>query len=231
MIEGAFHYTQHLIHLCVCVFVCVPQEYACTSVGTDTYEAVTTYEEAGTPLEPGKRPSTTRQLRLNTESTTDLSMDCYNYSDDDPDATQSFSDTEASFFIPRELRRQDPSKENDSSCEDLHRPLKEQVPTRRAASDDAFQQELQKVVEKKSDQNKSKQSNSLRYLYCMTESPINSDSTSAKPLSTESLKRISSRSSMSQDSLENQFEQTLRMISQGASCNLDSDSVSVSAFD
>ncbi|KAK8393989.1 hypothetical protein O3P69_006293 [Scylla paramamosain] len=210
-----------------------PSDYACTSVGTDTYEAVTTYEEAGIPLDlgPGKQPSATRQLRLNTESTTDLSMDCYNYSDDDPDATQSFSDTEASFFIPQELRRRDPSKENDSSCEDLHRPLKEQGAARRTASDDAFQRELQKVVEKKSDQDKNKQSNSLRYLYCVTESPSNCDSTSAKPLSAESLKRISSRSSMSQDSLENQFEQTLRMISQGASCNLDSDSVSVSAFD
>ena len=216
--------------MCVYKFVYVPQEYAYTSVGTDTYEAVTTYEAGGHQVEcsPRKRVSSTRQLRLNTDSMTDLSMDCYNYSDEDGDITHSCSDTEASFFIPQELHRRDHSKVNDSPYVDINGPIKDVPVTTSTTNDDRFQQQLQKVVEKDSNEDKDKLWSSLRHLYHVAECSSNCDK---KPLSAERLRRISSRSSMSQDSLENQFEHTLRMISQGASCNLDSDNVSVSAFD
>ncbi|KAG0723562.1 hypothetical protein GWK47_042473 [Chionoecetes opilio] len=213
-------------------------EYGCTSLGTDTYEAVTAYEEAGPRVDLGsrKKMSSPRQLRLNTESTTDLSMDCYNYSDEDGDVTHSCSDTEASFFIPhdgrQDLHAADASKESSPSCDDLHRSLKNQLASSSSINEARFQQELQKVIEKESNQKDNKTpSSSLRHFYLAAESSLNCDASSAKLISAESLRRISSRSSMSQDSLEDQFEHTLRMIAQGPACNIDSDSLSVSAFD
>ncbi|XP_050706829.1 uncharacterized protein LOC126992214 isoform X2 [Eriocheir sinensis] len=227
-----------------------PSECGYTSVGTDTYEAVTTYEEAADLHEEthrGKGATSARQTRLNTESTTDLSMDCYNYSDEDCDATHSCSDTEASFFIPhndireRELERRRPSMGDVGLHQDFQKALDKEAKSKEREfriahlstsfmGDARLEQELQKDGNKESNPKDKKIPSSLQ----SRDSSTNSVNSSSKPQSAKSSKRVSSRSSMSQDSLEEQFEQTLRMISQAEFYNLDSenlDSLPTSAFD
>lgn len=224
-------------------------------MGTDTYEAVNTYEEAADLHEEthrGKGGTSARQTRLNTESTTDLSMDCYNYSDEDGDITHSCSDTEASFFIPhndrreKELERRRPSMGDVGLQQDLQKAQDKEAKSKEREfrivhlstsfmGDVRLEQELQKAGDKEpNSKDKKHTSTSRRCESASQESSTNSVSLLNKSQSAKSSKRISSRSSMSQDSLEEQFEQTLRMISQAEFYDLDSenlDNLSTSAFE
>lgn len=215
-------------------------EYQYSAVGTDTYEAVTAYEDATAlggrgrgktrarcPLPPPRQDL--RQLRLNTESTTDLSMDDYNFSDDEDDITQSCSDTEASFFIPHDRKREPSGRgetKADSPCDDIHRPFSNLFRLSCAMDDINFPSEfLRASVEERSKRDK-KSVNSSKSPDQNTESFPASNTSSLNPLvadgsETSSTRRVSCRSSFSQDSLEEQFERTLSMISHGVSENLD----------
>lgn len=178
------------------------QEYDYTRGGTDTYEAVNTYEEADAitaPTHPCPLPHLTqgkRHLRLHTESTTDLSLDCYNFSDEDEDITQSCSDTEASFFIPHErkhsLQRRVDDKDIDSSCEDLHKAVDGLL----HSGDDStrFQSVLHRIAREERSQEGNRSSiHSLRGPEGHTESSSNSGTSSTKPLLSEKADKFASR--------------------------------------
>ncbi|XP_068224000.1 uncharacterized protein [Palaemon carinicauda] len=235
--------------------------YQYSEIGTDTYEAVTAYcetahsdhdenEDIHHQPSPQRRPSQEpRQLRLNTESTTDLSMDCYNYSDEDEDETQSCSDTEASFFIPHDHLMKGGSRNSnstgrdrkstvDSSYEDIQRPIRDRLRSGSGTISDNIPSTFRRVLgEERTTQTEveRKQSNSMKSSKRNTDSGSTSGISSSSPMVAEfsessPARKMSSRSSASQDSLEEQFERTLSMISQGGSCNLDSDYLSTSAY-
>lgn len=218
-------------------------------MGTDTYE-----EAAGLHEEThqGKGVTPTRQSRLNTESTTDLSMDCYNYSDEDGDTTHSCSDTEASFFIPRDDRqKREVEKRRPSMCDvgfaqDFQKALEKEsestewkLQSRDISTsfmgDFRLEQELQKVENSKHTfKEKNIPNSSLKHDDAIQEPSTNSLKSCSKPLLPKSSKTINSCLSMSQDSLDEQFEQALRMISQAEFYSLSSDNLdnlSTSAFE
>lgn len=185
---------------------------------TDTYEAITTaclHEEKN--LEKGV-PSK-HQARLYTESTTDLSQDSYNYSDDDGNDIHSCSDTEASFFVPHvdmrewELeKRHSPMngigfhqeykkyrKESEPKEHDLHRL---HISTS-FVGDSMVEQDLEKSVDYKLNLMENKTSNSLPiHEKGSRESSENFPISLAKPLLKNSSRSMSSCSFMSEDSLE-----------------------------
>ncbi|KAK7076447.1 hypothetical protein SK128_000128, partial [Halocaridina rubra] len=230
--------------------------YQYSETGTDAYEAVTAYCETthsdhGDDNEGMHRPSpqcsprqNSRQLRLNTESTTDLSMDCYNFSDEEEDETQSCSDTEASFFIPRDLERKgvelsmgrERKDTVDSSYEDIQRPLKERMPTRSGMIPEKIPSAFRRVLGEELTshcEGDQRVVNPLKGPKQKTDSGSTSGVSSSSPLIPERSESSSGRkmsSKSSQDSLEEQFERTLNMISQGGSCMLDSDYMSTSAY-
>ncbi|XP_066989236.1 roundabout homolog 1-like [Macrobrachium rosenbergii] len=191
----------------------------------------------------------TRQLRLNTESTTDLSMDNYNFSDEDEDETQSCSDTEASFFIPHDHLMKGDSRTSsstgrerkstvDSSYEDIQRPIRERLRSSSVTMADKMPSTFRRVLGEErmvKTEGDRKPSSSAKGSKKNTDSGSTSGISSSSPLVAECsesspARKMSSRSSASQDSLEEQFERTLSMISQGGSCNLDSDYLSTSAY-
>lgn len=216
-----------------------PQEHQYSAVSTDTYEAVMAYEEGpgvggrgrGRPRARGPPPpprQDLRHLRLNTESTTDLSMDCYNFSDEDDDITQSCSDTEASFFIPHDGRRGSDSRGEvkDSPGDDSHTPFSSLLRSSCAVDDTNFPNTFLRPA---GEERNTKDKNSIyssKGPDATPESLPTSNTSSLNPLvadgsETSSTRRVSCRSSFSQDSLEEQFERTLSLISQGVAGNLD----------
>ncbi|ROT85654.1 roundabout-like protein [Penaeus vannamei] len=209
------------------------QDYQYSAAETDTYEAVTAYDAASPVDDSETRPASredVRQLRLNTESTTDLSMDCYNFSDEGEDDTQSCSDTEASFFIPRNHDRKrekmsvGETKENLSSCEDVQRiggfPRSD------------CKENLSKTFRKPGEEGKERKGSDALLCSQVDMSASTSGASSMMESSGVGLPKVRqpSRSSVSQDSLEEQFERTLSFISQGGSWNVDSDYMSTSLY-
>lgn len=234
------------------------QEYQYSAIETDTYEAVTTYEEATTLTERGCRNNQLggrsplpppRQMRINTESTTDLSTNGYNFSDEDEedDMTQSCSDTEASFFIPRDRKREfitrGETKQNGAPYDDIPRSMVGLLRVSRALDESNFPATFGKVAGEERGQ-KGARKNSKSSLKCpekqnvefsTSNTTLTSGNSSSNPMVTEtvpksSVRRVSCHSSASDDSLEDQFEKTLNMIAQGGSTTLDSDYLSTSTY-
>nr|XP_053626590.1 uncharacterized protein LOC128684451 [Cherax quadricarinatus] len=213
-------------------------EYQYSGLSTDAYEVVSAYEEASAitdsgPDQPSKRlPALPlrrdlQHLTLNTESNTDLSLSCYNFDDDD-DITQSCSDTEASFFIPHDMKRQ--QKEGDmkdnNSVRDKRQGHISSFYSSHTSGEVSCPKELRKLEQSHRDGQSSTSS-----LKCPDQS-VESSSTSTsgastlnpltvEDLETSSTRRVSCHSSLTQDSLEEQFERTLNMITHGGSANLD----------
>ncbi|XP_047482139.1 uncharacterized protein LOC125034437 isoform X2 [Penaeus chinensis] len=212
------------------------QDYQYSAAETDTYEAVTAYDAASPGDDSVTRPISredVRQLRLNTESTTDLSMDCYNFSDEGEDDTQSCSDTEASFFIPRNHDRKrekngvGETKDNLSSCEDVQRiggfPRSD------------CKENLSKTFRKPGEDGKAHEERKGSDAMLCSQVDMSASTSGASSMMESSgvglpKVRKPSRSSVSQDSLEEQFERTLSFISQGGSWNVDSDYMSTSLY-
>lgn len=160
-------------------------------------------------------------------------MDCYNFSDEGEDDTQSCSDTEASFFIPRNHDRKrekngvGETKDNLSSCEDVQRiggfPRSD------------CKENLSKTFRKPGEDGKAHEERKGSDALLCSQVDMSASTSGASSMMESSgvglpKVRQPSRSSVSQDSLEEQFERTLSFISQGGSWNVDSDYMSTSLY-
>lgn len=160
-------------------------------------------------------------------------MDCYNFSDEGEDDTQSCSDTEASFFIPwnhdrkREKNGAGETKDNLSSSEDVQRfsgfPRSD------------CKENLSKSFCKPSEDAKPREEGKDPDAMLCSQVDMSASTSGTSSLMESSgvglpKARQPSRSSVSQDSLEEQFERTLSFISQGGSWNVDSDYMSTSLY-